>query len=80
MRLWPDGIVMNPTNWKTILLTKDTTGQYYGGGPFASPHAPTLLGLPVALASAIAAGSHAEPQQSNHRATRLLPFRPFGLL
>lgn len=54
--LQPDGIVLNPAQWKTILQTKDTTGQYYGGGPFASPHAPTLWGLPVALTPAIAAG------------------------
>lgn len=53
----PDGIVLNPAQWKTILQTKDTTGQYYGGGPFASPHAPTLWGLPVALTSAIVAGT-----------------------
>jgi HK97 family phage major capsid protein len=53
----PDGIVMNPAQWKTILQTKDTTGQYYGGGPFASPHAPTLWGVPVALTSAIVAGT-----------------------
>lgn len=55
--LQPDGIVMNPANWKSILLTKDTTGQYYGGGPFASPHMPTLWGLPVALTSAITANT-----------------------
>ena len=53
----PDGIVMNPANWKTILLTKDTTGQYYGGGPFASPQRPTLWGLPVALTTAIVANT-----------------------
>lgn len=55
--LQPDGIVMNPSNWKTCLLQKDANGQYYGGGPFASPHAPTLWGLPVALTTAIATGT-----------------------
>jgi HK97 family phage major capsid protein len=57
VQIQPDGIVMNPAQWRTILLTKDTTGQYYGGGPFASPHAPTLWGLPVALTTAITAGT-----------------------
>ena len=50
----PDGIVMHPTNWLTIQLTKDTNGQYYGQGPFAAPQRPTLWGLPVALTTAIA--------------------------
>ena len=53
----PDGIVLNPAQWKTVLLTKDANGQYYGGGPFASPHAPTLWGLPVAITPAIVAGT-----------------------
>jgi HK97 family phage major capsid protein len=30
----PDLIVMNPTNWQTLRLGKDSSGQYYGGGPF----------------------------------------------
>ena len=55
--LQPDGIVMNPANWKTIQLAKDTTGQYDGSGPFAAPQRPTLWGVRVALTSAIAANT-----------------------
>lgn len=51
------GIVLHPAQWASILLTKDTTGQYIGAGPFASPGTPTLWGLPVAVTSVIAAGT-----------------------
>ncbi len=53
----PDGIVMHPTNWLRIILSKNGEGLYYGGGPFAQPGAPMLWGLPVAVTSAIAAGT-----------------------
>jgi HK97 family phage major capsid protein len=52
-----DGIVMHPTNWKTIQQSKDGNGQYYGGGPLASPARPVLWGRPVAVTSAIALGT-----------------------
>jgi HK97 family phage major capsid protein len=55
--LQPSGVVMNPAQWKTILKTKDTTGQYYGGGPFANPRQPSIWGLPIALSTAMVAGS-----------------------
>lgn len=29
-----DGIVINPTDWQTVRLSKDANQQYYGGGPF----------------------------------------------
>jgi HK97 family phage major capsid protein len=32
--LEPDGIVLHPTDWQSIRLSKDSNGQYYGGGPF----------------------------------------------
>lgn len=32
--LEPDGIVLHPTDWQSIRLSKDSQGQYYGGGPF----------------------------------------------
>jgi HK97 family phage major capsid protein len=32
--LEPDAIVINPTDWQSIRLAKDSNGQYYGGGPF----------------------------------------------
>jgi HK97 family phage major capsid protein len=63
----PDGIVMHPTNWQTILLSKDANGRYYGDSPFSMVGAlslwgqpvaptptPTLWGLPVALTPNIA--------------------------
>jgi HK97 family phage major capsid protein len=34
----PDLIVMNPTNWQTLRIAKDSSGQYYGGGPFQGPY------------------------------------------
>jgi HK97 family phage major capsid protein len=32
--LEPDALVINPTDWQSIRLSKDSNGQYYGGGPF----------------------------------------------
>jgi HK97 family phage major capsid protein len=55
--LQPDGVVMHPSNWKAIQLTKGTNGQYYGAGPFESPQRPTLWGVRVALTSAITANT-----------------------
>jgi HK97 family phage major capsid protein len=59
----PDGIVMNPTNWQTIQLTKTSTGAYYGSGPFVtaqgglSPLDGVLWGLPVVRTPTIAANT-----------------------
>jgi HK97 family phage major capsid protein len=69
--LEPDGIVMNPTDWKTIRLNKDANNQYFGGGPFtgaygvggnpeehgASGENPDLWGCRVVVTPAIAAGT-----------------------
>ena len=33
-----DGIVIHPDDWQTIRTAKDTSGQYYGGGPFYGPY------------------------------------------
>jgi HK97 family phage major capsid protein len=54
--LMPDGIVMNPADWQGVQLTKTTTGEYIGGGPFTTPVGPTLWGLPVAVTPAITSG------------------------
>jgi len=40
-----DGWVMNPANWMTVQLTKNTMGGYYGAGPWAPPQPPTLWGV-----------------------------------
>ena len=53
--IFPDGIVLNPSNWQTIVLAKDGNGVYYGQGPFASMQAPVLWGLPAAVTPVIAA-------------------------
>lgn len=53
----PDGIVLNPLNWQTIQLMKDTSGAYMGGGPFMSAPVPRLWGLPVVATPVIAAGT-----------------------
>jgi HK97 family phage major capsid protein len=56
--LQPDGIIMHPTNWLAIQLSKNLNGDYYGNsGPFTSMVQPTLWGLPVALTPAIALGT-----------------------
>jgi HK97 family phage major capsid protein len=53
----PTGIVMNPTNWQTIQLMKDSQNQYMGAGPWAPPQARTLWGLPVVVTPVIAAST-----------------------
>ncbi len=56
--LQPTGIVMNPANWLAIQLVKTTAGEYVSGGtPFQTPPTPNLWGLPVALTSAMTAGT-----------------------
>ncbi|MDQ1078000.1 phage major capsid protein [Pseudoroseomonas cervicalis] len=47
------GMVLNPIDWTTIELTKDTTGQYIIGNPQGTL-APTLWGLPVVATQAMA--------------------------
>jgi HK97 family phage major capsid protein len=53
----PDGHVINPANWTKIMLAKDSTGNYFGAGPFAGPLAANLWGLPVSVTPAIVAGT-----------------------
>jgi HK97 family phage major capsid protein len=55
--LMPDGIVMHPNQWKSLLLAKDSSEQYYGNGPFQPPTRRILWGLPVVITSRIAAGT-----------------------
>lgn len=51
--LEPDGIVMHPNDWEGIVLLKDSTGLYMGGGPFSSEAGPTLWGLRVVVTTAV---------------------------
>lgn len=53
----PEGHVINPTNWQTIVLSKDGQSQYLGSGPFAAAQAPVLWGLPVAVTPSIVANT-----------------------
>jgi HK97 family phage major capsid protein len=50
--LMPTGIVLNPANWVTTVLTKTTTGEYIATGPFSPIQTPTMWGLPVAVTPA----------------------------
>jgi hypothetical protein len=46
MGIAPDGIVINPANLLTVLLSKTTTGEYLGDGPFGPVRAVTLWACP----------------------------------
>lgn len=61
----PDAMLINPTDWATLLLTKDggTTGQYLVGGPAYAPYGnggytanPRIWGLNVVESAAVPAG------------------------
>jgi HK97 family phage major capsid protein len=51
-RAQPTAYVMNPLDWEAAELLRDTTGNYYGGGPFALT-TPRLWGLPVVQSEAV---------------------------
>lgn len=60
----PDAIIMHPTDWQNLRLSKDSNGQYYGGGPFGGAYGVggftadgPLWGLPVVATTAIAQGT-----------------------
>lgn len=59
-----DGIVINPTDYQKIRLSKDANGQYFGGGFFAGQYGngvimeqPPLWGLQTVVTPAIPAGT-----------------------
>lgn len=59
-----DGIVVNPADYQAFRLSRDTNGQYYGGGFFAGEYGngtltaqPPLWGLRTVVTPAIAAGT-----------------------
>jgi len=54
--IYPDGFVMNPADWLTVAIAKNSQGNYMGAGPFAAPQSPMLWGLPGAVTPAEAAG------------------------
>jgi HK97 family phage major capsid protein len=51
----PSAIVLHPTDWEEIELTKDSTGQYVWANP-RSLLGPTLWGLPVIDSTALEEG------------------------
>lgn len=62
--LAPDGIVINPTDYQQLRLSRDGNEQYYGGGFFAGqygqggvPMNPPLWGQRTVVTPAIAAGT-----------------------
>jgi HK97 family phage major capsid protein len=60
-----DAVVLNPADYQTLRLTKDTNGQYLGGGYFSGQYGsqggivlyPDVWGLTTVVTSAVAAGS-----------------------
>jgi HK97 family phage major capsid protein len=53
----PDGIIMNPVDWETAVLTKETgTGAYIGASPFSPMQSRTMWGLPVVITQKMTAG------------------------
>lgn len=61
----PNGIIMSPTDYQLIRLAKDSSSQYYGGGPFEAgsygnggfKEMARPWGLPVVVTTAISAGT-----------------------
>ena len=61
--LTADAIVMNPTDYEALRLSKDSNGQYFGGGFFTGPYGngdvmvnPPVWGRRTVVTSAIPAG------------------------
>ena len=55
--LEPDAIAIDPLGWQNILLAKNTYGNYYANGPFASAENPMLWSKKVAVSFNSAANS-----------------------
>lgn len=53
----PDALVIHPTDWQLLRLAKDSTGQYFGGGPFTGIAGDSYWGLKVVVTTAITAGT-----------------------
>lgn len=53
----PTAAVVHPYSWQKIRLTKDSTGQYLGPGPFSNDPGERLWGLPVRVTPLIAEGT-----------------------
>lgn len=60
----PDGIIINPADYEAIRLSRDSNGQYYGGGYFTGAYGnggvlqdPPLWGLRTVVTNAIPVGT-----------------------
>lgn len=53
----PDAIVIHPTDWQNIVLTRTSDGVYILGNPGNAPANPNLWGLPVRVSSTVAAAA-----------------------
>lgn len=54
----PDGIVIHPSDWEDVVLTKaEGSGTYLGANPFAPVQTRTLWGLRVVVTTQIPAGT-----------------------
>jgi HK97 family phage major capsid protein len=60
----PDFILMNPFDWENLVLTKDSNGQYLGGGPFIGAYGvggfsnvAMMWGKPVVATTAMTRGT-----------------------
>ncbi|MGW5720782.1 phage major capsid protein [Amycolatopsis sp. NPDC003865] len=54
--LEPDAIVISPTAWQDIVLSKNAQGAYYANGPFVGQQPETLWGKRVVQTAALASG------------------------
>lgn len=53
----PDAVVIHPTNWQSIRLSKNANGDYYAGGPFTDGLTPNIWGLRAVVTPAITAAT-----------------------
>lgn len=60
----PDAVIINPADWETLVLSKDSIGQYMGGGYFTAAYAngeysapARIWGIPVYESGDVAQGT-----------------------
>lgn len=53
----PDAVVLHPTDWMGLVLTRTVDGVYIFGNPGNPPAQPTIWGLPVRVTSTVAAAA-----------------------
>lgn len=52
-----DAVVINPTDWQPLALSKDANDRYYGTGPFAAVIGDSIWGRKVVKSNVITAGT-----------------------